>query len=293
MRRTIKGRLDRGAREFETRIHEHEGEVMGIARRDVVTVPPTISIKGASETMASYKTRRLPIVHPGTGTLEGIIISRDIIDFLGGGEKHRIISEKYHGNFFAAVNDSIRDIMSREVFTLKNTASIDDVIDEMKEKNVGGFPIVDNGNMVVGIVEERDLVMQVAGAVTGQSVEDLMTTQLITIPPGTTIKDTCRFMIVNSVRRLPVIQEDTLQGLITTTDILRYFASNEMFKHMRGDPLSERINKVMIPDPLTISGKEDVGKAAQMMKENDKGCLLVIDGGLKGILAERDLLRIF
>jgi CBS domain-containing protein len=293
MRKTIKGRLDRGTREFETRIHEHEGEVMGIARRDVITVPPTISIKGAAETMVSYKTRRLPIIHPGTGVLEGIVITRDIVNFLGGGEKYRIISEKYHGNFFAAVNDSIRDIMSREVFTLKSTASIDDVIEELKEKKVGGFPIVSPENKVVGIVEERDLAMQIAGAVTGSVVKDVMTTQLITIPPGTTLKDTCRFMIANGFRRLPVIQENKLQGLITTTDILEYFASNEMFKHMRGDPLSERINHVMVTNPVTVSPEEDLGKAAQMMKEHDASCLLVVDNGLNGMLAERDLLKVF
>jgi CBS domain-containing protein len=293
MRRTIQGRLDRGAREFETRIHEHEGEVMGIARRDVVTVPPTISIKGAAETMASYKTRRLPITHPGTEKLEGIVVSRDIINFLGGGEKHRIISEKYEGNFFAAVNDSIRDIMSREVFTLKDTVSIDDVIDEMKEKDVGGFPIVNAENRVVGIIEEKDLVLQIAGAVTGELVEDLMTGDMITITPGTTIKDTSRFMIANDIRRLPVIQEDELVGLITTTDILRYFASNEMFKHMAGDPLSERINSIMVTDLVTISPQEDAGKAVQMMKEKDAGCILVVDRGLVGILTERDLLKLF
>lgn len=293
MRRTIKGRLDRGAREFETRVHEHEGEVMGIARRDVVTVPPTISIKGAAETMASYKTRRLPIAHPGTEKLEGIVISRDIINFLGGGEKHRIISEKYQGNIFAAVNDSIRHIMSREVFTLRDTASIDDVIEEMKEKNVGGFPIVNAEDEVVGIVEEKDVVRQIAGAVTGELVEDLMTADLITITPGTTIKDTCRFMIVNDIRRLPVIQEDELIGLITTTDILRHFASNEMFKHMKGDPLSERINQVMVRTLCTVSPKEDASKAAHIMKENDVGCLLVTDKRLVGILTERDLLKIF
>ena len=293
MRKTIKGRLDRGTREFETRIHEHEGEVMGIARRDVITVPPTISIKGAAETMVSYKTRRLPIIHPGTGALEGIVITRDIVNFLGGGEKYRIISEKYRGNFFAAVNDSIRDIMSREVFTLKSTASIDDVIEELKEKNVGGFPIVSPENKVVGIVEERDLAMQIAGAVTGSVVKDVMTTNLITIPPGTTLKDTCRFMIANGFRRLPVIQDEKLQGLITTTDILEYFASNEMFKHMKGDPLSERINQVMVTNPITVSPEEDLGKAARMMKEHDAGCLLVVDHGLKGMLAERDLLKVF
>lgn len=295
MRRTIQGRLDRGTREFETRVHEHEGEVMGIARKDVVTVPPTISIKGAAETMASYKTRRLPITHPGTEKLEGIVVSRDIINFLGGGEKHKIISEKYHGNIFAAVNDTIRDIMSREVFTLRNTASIDDVIEEMKEKDVGGFPIVNAEDKVVGIIEERDLVRQIAGAVTGELVEDLMTAaaDLITITPGTTIKDTCRFMIVNDIRRLPVIQEDELIGLITTTDILRHFASNKMFKHMKGDPLSERISQVMVRDLVCVSPKEDAGKTAQTMKEKDVGCVLVTDKKLVGILAERDLLKIF
>lgn len=293
MRRTIQGRLDRGAREFETRIHEHEGEVMKIARRNVVTIPPTISIKGAAETMSSYKTRRLPIVHPGTGKMEGIVITRDIVNFLGGGEKYRIISEKYQGNLFAAVNDSIRDIMSRDVFTLKDTASIDDVIQEMKEKDVGGFPIINGEDKVVGIVEEKDIVKTIAGAVTGEYVEDLMTTDLITITPGTTIKDTCRFMIVNDIRRLPVIQEDELIGLITTTDILRYFASNEMFKHLKGDPLSERIHQVMVTDLVTVSPKEDVGKAVQIMKEKDVGCLLVKERKLKGILAERDILNLF
>ena len=293
MRRTIQGRLDRGAREFETRIHEHEGEVMKIARRNVVTIPPTISIKGAAETMSSYKTRRLPIVHPGTGKLEGIVITRDIVNFLGGGEKYKIISEKYQGNLFAAVNDSIRDIMSRDVFTLKDTASIDDVIQEMKEKDVGGFPIINGEEKVVGIVEEKDIVKTIAGAVTGEYVEDLMATDLITITPGTTIKDTCRFMIVNDIRRLPVIQEDELIGLITTTDILRYFASNEMFKHLKGDPLSERIHQIMVCDLVTVSPKEDVGKAVQIMKEKDVGCLLVKERKLKGILAERDILNLF
>jgi CBS domain-containing protein len=293
MRRTIQGRLDRGAREFETRIHEHEGEVMKIVRRAVVTAPPTISIKSAAETMVSYKTRRLPITHPGTEKLEGIVISRDIINFLGGGEKYKIISEKYHGNFFAAINDSIRDIMSREVFTLRDTASVDDLIEEMKEKNVGGFPIINSENEVVGIVEERDLVRQIAGAVTGRMIEDLMTTDIITITPGTTIKDTSRFMIANSIRRLPVVSEDELIGLITTTDILRYFASNKMFKHMKGDPLSERISEVMACEVVTVSPQKDAGDAAHLMKERDVDCLPVVDKDLVGILTERDLLKVF
>jgi CBS domain-containing protein len=293
MRKMIQGRLDRGSREFKTRVHEHEGEVMGIARRDVITVPPTISIKGAAETMSEYRTRRLPITHPGTEKLEGIVITRDIIDFLGGGEKHRIISEKYHGNLFAAVNDTIRDIMSRTVFYLRNTASIDELIDTLKEKNVGGFPIIDEDHRVVGIVEERDLVREIAGAVTGQTVEDLMKAGPIIIPPGTTIKDTCRFMIVNGIRRLPVVQENDLVGLVTTTDILGHFASNEMFKQMKGDPFSERIRNIMTTEVITVSPAIDAGDAVRIMKENDVGCLPVVDDRLVGIITERDLLTLF
>jgi CBS domain-containing protein len=293
MRKMIQGRLDRGSREFKTRVHEHEGEVMGIARRDVITVPPTISIKGAAETMSEYKTRRLPITHPGTEKLEGIVITRDIIDFLGGGEKHRIISEKYHGNLFAAVNDSIRDIMSCDVFYLRDTASIDDLIDELKEKNVGGFPIVNSDRKVVGIVEEKDLVREIAGAVTGQKVSDVMKADPIIIPPGTTIKDTCRFMIVNGIRRLPVVQEDELVGLITTTDILRHFASNEMFKYLKGDPFTERIQNIMTTRVTTVLPTADAGEAAHIMKVQDVGCLPVMNGNLVGILTERDLLTLF
>lgn len=293
MKRTIQGRLDRGPREFETRIHEHEGEVMGLARRDVVTAPPTISIKGAAETMASYRTRRLPITHPGTGKIEGIVISRDIINFLGGGEKNKIISEKYNGNLFAAINDSIRDIMSRDVISVRNTSAIDEVVREMREKNVGGFPVINAEYQVVGIIEERDLVRQIAGTVTGELVGDKMTTNPITITPGTTITDTNRFMIANDIRRLPVVSEGELVGLITTTDILRYFASNEMFKHMKGDPLSLRIREIMVHDLKTISPQEDIGEAVQVMKDNDVGCLLVMDRGLVGILTERDILGLF
>jgi CBS domain-containing protein len=243
--------------------------------------------------MSEYKTRRLPITHPGTEKLEGIVITRDIIDFLGGGEKHRIISEKYHGNLFAAVNDSIRDIMSCDVFYLRDTASIDDLIDELKEKNVGGFPIVNSDRKVVGIVEEKDLVREIAGAVTGQKVSDVMKADPIIIPPGTTIKDTCRFMIVNGIRRLPVVQEDELVGLITTTDILRHFASNEMFKYLKGDPFTERIQNIMTTRVTTVLPTADAGEAAHIMKVQDVGCLPVMNGNLVGILTERDLLTLF
>jgi CBS domain-containing protein len=91
--------MDRGPIEFKTRASEHDGDVMSIAKREVVTATQSSTIKEAAETMVKNKFRRLPITDPGTGKLRGIVTAMDILDFLGGGDKYKILEEKYEGNF--------------------------------------------------------------------------------------------------------------------------------------------------------------------------------------------------
>jgi len=64
---------------------------MPLARKTVITVPPTTRIKNVAELMVERGVRRLPVTSPGTKKLMGIVRTRDIIDFLGGGEKFRIV----------------------------------------------------------------------------------------------------------------------------------------------------------------------------------------------------------
>jgi len=292
MKRFIYGKLDRGAMEPSSHLSEREGEIMLIARRDVVTVSPTMSIKNVASTMVEYKTRRVPITHPGTNIMEGIVVTRDIVDFLGGGDKYQIISKKNKGNFIAAINEEIREIMSHQVFFIEHTETIERTVEFMRNNDVGGFPILRKGK-VVGIVEERDIALHLAGEKSGYFVEDIMTRNLITIPPGTTLEDASRFMIRNSVRRLPVIQEGNLVGLVTTTDILRFFATNEIFRMPAEDPLSSRLSTFMTKKVVTITPRTDLGEAAQLMKKKNVGCLPVIDEQLVGIVTERDMLKTF
>lgn len=72
--------LDRGPVEFDTRLSDKEGDIMSIANKDVITVPPGISVKEASEIMVKNKVRRLPVVSPKNELL-GIITATDIVDF--------------------------------------------------------------------------------------------------------------------------------------------------------------------------------------------------------------------
>ena len=65
----MQGKLDRGPVEFKTHISEQEGEIMAIATRDVISVPPTTSIIGAVEQMTNCGFRRLPVTDAGTKKL--------------------------------------------------------------------------------------------------------------------------------------------------------------------------------------------------------------------------------
>ncbi len=66
---------------------EHEGRILALATRNVVTLPPTATIMEAIKIMTENRFRRIPITDAGTRRLEGVVTSVDIIDFLGGGKR--------------------------------------------------------------------------------------------------------------------------------------------------------------------------------------------------------------
>src|SRR5665648_249983 len=159
--------LERGHAKFESKIAEHEGDIMSISTRNVVTAPATINIMGAVKIMATNSFRRLPITDAGTGHIIGIVTCLDIVDFLGGGPRHKIISDKFAGNIHAAVNENIRKIMKSDAIVLTSHASIDDALNIMIAKCIGGIPILNDNGEVDAIVSERDFVQLLAGTKTG------------------------------------------------------------------------------------------------------------------------------
>lgn len=296
MRNYSYGKMDRGPVEFGSRKAESEREIMKISRKDVVVVPPTMSIKSAAETMVEYSTRRLPIVHAGTNTIQGIVTTRDIIDFLGGGEKYNIIKEKHGGNFLAAINESVKSIMSPDVVAIRDTDSVGTALDRILSEDVGGFPILNKSDKVVGIVEEEDFIYNLAGFWSGIKVREAMTRDVIILTPGTTIKDTARTMIKNYRRRLPVVSAGELVGVATTFDIISYFGTSQILERMKktyvDDALSIRISEIMNRMPGTIGPDDDLGTAVENMKKTNIGFLVVKDscGTIKGVITERDIL---
>lgn len=280
---------------FKQRAAQHESGVMAVAKKDVVTIPPTTTIMGAARTMVGYGYRRLPVADPGTKRIKGICTVIDIIDFLGGGEKRRIIDRVYDGNMIVAINGPITEIMENDVVTVSDEASLEDAVRTMIDRSVGGVPVVDPDGIIVGIITERDIVRLMGESVTGRRVRDIMSKRVTTAPPNMSIQSAAKTMISSGFRRLPVVTDSFVCGIITATDIMRYLGNGEAFKKLVtgnvSEALSVPISGIMKTDIITASPDQDLGETARTMRQNKIGSLPVISGQeLVGIITERDIL---
>jgi CBS domain-containing protein len=269
---------------------------MGIASPDVVTVPPTTTIMGAIKTMTFYGFSRLPIADAGTKRLIGFVTSVDIVDFLGGGLRHNLLSEKYGGNIFTAINADIREIMSTKLTHASVNSTMNDVLKLMYEQNVGGLPIVDEETSIKAIITEEDFVRFCSGIDTGLTAESFMSPNVVTAPAQTTIEKMTRMIIQKGFRRMPVVQDGVLMGMVTASDIMKYLGSGDAFEKVVtgdiGEVMNQPIKSLIKRSLLTTDKKVDLGQAARKMMDNEIGSLPVMDkGSLVGILTERDYVR--
>lgn len=290
------GSGERAPLQFDSRNAKRASNVVGVASPDVVTVPPTTTIMGAIKTMIFYGFSRLPIADPGTKRLIGFVTSVDVVDFLGGGLRHNLLAEKYGGNIYTAINADIRDIMSTNLTYADDKASLNDVLKLMYERNVGGLPILDDDLRITAIITEEDFVRFCRGLDTGLDVESFMSPNVVTAPAQTTIEKMTRMIIQKGFRRMPVVQDGVLMGMVTASDIMKYLGGGEAFqKVITGDvtevmklPIKSLIKRSL----LATERKADLGQAARKMMDNDIGSLPVMDrGSLAGILTERDYIR--
>lgn len=294
-RRTLRGKGDLNLKTHPAK--KHESEILSIAKSAVVTMPQTTPIYNAIQMMTREGFRRIPITDSGTRFLEGIVTATDIIDYLGGGKKFEIIRQKFAGNIFKAINEPIRLVMTQKVVSIETSAKISEAIRLMTEKNLGGLPVVDENNSVKAIITERDIANLFADRLSGVNVAQLMSQEVVTALPKTTIFEAEQSMVTQGFRRLPIIANDKLIGIITAMDIIRFFGSGEVFKHLKSGTIIQVLNtpafEIASKNVSTIEPTADVGQAAKIMQDKDIGAVPVIENSkLVGIITERDFFKI-
>jgi CBS domain-containing protein len=294
-RRTLRGKGPVSLKGHPSK--KREGEIVHIAKSPVVTMAPTTPIYEAIQIMSKEGFRRIPISNPGTKVLEGIVTATDIIDYLGGGKKFGIIQQRFDGNFFKAINEPIKLIMTQNAVSVKTSAKISEAIGLMKEKNLGGLPVVDDENRVRGIITERDIASLFADRISGIKVAQLMSEEVVTALPSTTIFEAEKTMTTQGFRRLPIISDGKVIGIITSMDIIRFFGSGKVFTFLRSGTIIQVLStpalEIATKEVSTIEPSADVGQAAKIMREKKIGAVPVVENQkLVGILTERDFFKI-
>ena len=109
-----------------------------------------------------------------------------------------------------------------------SSESIFKISNLMKERKVGSIIIInqDDQNYPIGIITERDIVRRVISDNKDPKhtkATEIMSKPLITIETNTYVYDVSVKMVKNKIRRLPVVKGKTLSGIITITDIIKYF----------------------------------------------------------------------
>jgi CBS domain-containing protein len=114
-----------------------------------------------------------------------------------------------------------RDVMIKDVHTITGDRKVAYARLIMLRHNVGALPVVDDKNVVLGIITQRDI--DLAGAdVSDLLVSDLMTRSLIKAKETTTLRWIVERMIKTGVQRIPVLDDDSkLLGLVTQTTVIK------------------------------------------------------------------------
>jgi len=192
-----------------------------------------------------------------------------------------------------------KDIAECGVITVGREESVYKAIGIMVEKNISGLPVVD-GMALVGIISEKDVLrLLYASESTLGSVREYMTENIVSFDEEDSLADICDCLIKNEFRRVPILYEGELTGLISRTDLIRI--AKDRFKpqglpeestKQHGDAVLAR--DVMKRGLLTVQRETPIYEAMDIIATRNITGLPVVDDymNLIGIVSEKDMLKL-
>ena len=119
----------------------------------------------------------------------------------------------------------VRDVMTKNVITVDASMTVNQAAKMMEDANVGAIIVTEN-NTPVGIITDRDFAIKIAAHAYPITtlVKQVMSHPLYSITPGESVWMMADFMATYGIRKLPVIDDDKVVGIVTATDIVNRFA---------------------------------------------------------------------
>lgn len=112
--------------------------------------------------------------------------------------------------------------MIKDVIVVHQTTPLLDAMRILVEKRISGLPVVDKDEKLIGVITEKDLLrLLVSDVITSQEVVgDYMSLDVQFFSPRDSVIDICEFFIRTNVRRVPIVENGRVMGVISRRDII-------------------------------------------------------------------------
>lgn len=174
---------------------------------------------------------------------------------------------------------TVEDLMVQDVAYATLPGSRDEVLNILKSKHVSGVPVVKNGKLA-GIVTRTDLLKHPEE----EQLAILMTRDPITITPQESIVEASRLILENGIRRLPVVEDHLLVGLITLADIVGSIANFNIMEPI-GNLINDQTIVIWDETPVSVVGM------IMEMAEVKAAPVVNVSREVLGVIADKDLIN--
>jgi CBS domain-containing protein len=173
----------------------------------------------------------------------------------------------------------VRDYMTTDVVNVEIPGNRDDVLKILKRTGISGVPVIKN-KKIVGIITRKDLLRKPEETQLGL----LMTSKPIVIEPDMNIREAAGLLVSHRIRRLPVVEDGHLLGLLSVADVIAALAQLKIKDEIK-DKYTSKSFALWEETPLPVVGR--------VMEISGVDAIPILDAEnkLQGIISERDLIR--
>jgi CBS domain-containing protein len=173
----------------------------------------------------------------------------------------------------------VRDYMTSDVVHVEIPGNRDDVLKILKRTGISGVPVIKH-KKIVGIITRKDLLRKPEETQLGL----LMTAKPLTIAPDADVSEAARILVTKKIRRLPVVEDGHLLGLLSVADLIHAIAQKKIKDEIKNTYTSQTF-ALWEETPLPVVGR--------VMEISGVDAIPILDAEnrLQGIISERDLIR--
>ena len=173
----------------------------------------------------------------------------------------------------------VRDYMTSDVVHVEIPGNRDDVLKILKRTGISGVPVLKH-KKIVGIITRKDLLRKPEETQLGL----LMTSKPVTIAPDADVGEAARILVTRKIRRLPVVEDGHLLGLLSVADLIHALAQKKVRDEIKEQYMSQTF-ALWEETPLPVVGR--------VMEISGVDAIPILDAEnrLQGIISERDLIR--